>query len=75
MKSVAVFSYLSFFTAEAQEDLPGSCPKVLLGWDQEKKGRLDLQRLSGTWLNAYDHGQDEDVECVSVKLVQMENAT
>jgi hypothetical protein len=26
-------------------------------------------------LNAYDHSQDEDVECVSLKLVQMENAT
>ena len=38
-----------------QEDIPGTCPEVKQGWDQEKKGKLDLKRLSGTWLNAYDH--------------------
>ena len=75
MKAASLLSLLSLQISQAQEDLPGNCPQVKKGWDQAKKGRLDLKRLSGTWINVYDHTQDQETECVSMKLVPMENST
>jgi len=59
--------------------LPGHCPKILGGWQDLGKGKLDLDKIKGQWRNVYDsHEHTEGYDCLAIKFADFEenkNAT
>ena len=48
---------------------PGPCPKVAKFWDHDTKGRLNTERIQGTWYNVYDNHDNVGAnECTAIKI-------
>ena len=66
MKSLVISALLGL--TAPQVHLKGACPKVTDSWDDSINGKLDISRLSGSWRIVYDHHNQENMDCMSIKL-------